>query len=378
MSLARNDTYFAVGLMSGTSRDGIDAALIETDGLRYVRSVAFVDLVYDTETREILSKACASAMRMAVKAPDASVLACADRISVLHIDLVERLLFEAGFDAEQVSAIGFHGHTVAHRADLGWTWQAGHAEELSAKLNVCVVSDLRQNDMAQGGQGAPLLPVYHQALFANNERNVAVLNLGGVANLTWLGRDGSICAFDCGMASALIDDYMTKAYGRAYDDEGAIAASGRVSDETLAQMLDHPFFAAPYPKSIDRLDFGIAPVEDLSNEDTIATLTAFSAAAAAIGIGKLPGPVDDLIVTGGGRKNRTMMNMIGSKTGLTPKPTEEFGWNGDAIEAQGFAYMAVRRLRGFPITFPETTGVSAPAIGGVISRPNLSSERCAA
>ena len=170
MPLIRTDTCYALGLMSGTSRDGIDAALIETDGVGYVRPVAFVDLAYSSEARSILAIACNAAMRSSEIAPDPSILACANLVSNQHISLVKRLLLESGFDPDLLAVIGFHGHTAAHSADLGWTWQAGHPQQLADELQFQVVSNLRQNDMAHGGQGAPILPVYHKALFANGDR----------------------------------------------------------------------------------------------------------------------------------------------------------------------------------------------------------------
>ncbi|WP_198534082.1 anhydro-N-acetylmuramic acid kinase [Aquidulcibacter paucihalophilus] len=371
MTSWQNETFFAVGLMSGTSRDGIDAALIETDGIQFVRSIGFSEHIYDKIDRDLIEEACSRAMSKHERSPDLVIEECEERISKLHIQVVADLLGTTGFDSAKLAVIGFHGHTVAHRADLGWTWQIGDAQRLSDELKVTVVSDLRQNDMRNGGQGAPLLPVYHRALFARPNEKAAVLNLGGVANLTFLGPDGDMIAFDCGMANALIDDQMSKSFGLTYDYNGQTAETGAICEETLAQLLEHPFFALPYPKSLDRMDFSIDSVCHLSGVDAVATLTAFSAAAVSKGLGQLPSKVDKLIVTGGGRKNQTLMRMIGESSGHLPTKTEDFGWNGDAIEAQGFAYMAVRRLKSLPITFPGTTGAPTPLIGGIICQPSL-------
>lgn len=368
----------AIGLMSGTSRDGIDAALIETDGDRIVVPIAFTSREYDPDTRKLIGAACDVAMQANSPKSDPMISACEARVTELHSKLLRELLDDAKVDRTRVHAIGFHGHTVAHRYDLGWTWQIGDAHALANEFGTTVVHDLRGNDMAHGGQGAPLLPVYHKAVLASDEANTAVLNLGGVANLTWLGKDGSICAFDCGMASALIDDWVTSNCSVPYDAEGSIAATGTPDQVALTRMLDSPFFSAPYPKSLDRADFGLDEVGDLSPADGAATLTAFSAKAVAIGLSQLPGKVDRLIVTGGGRKNATMMSMIAECSKIGPLPTEAFGWNGDAIEAQGFAYMAIRRLNGLPNTFPETTGVSRPMVGGCVVLPDPRGERSAA
>ena len=375
---AERQSFIAVGLMSGTSRDGIDVALIETDGIAQVRPIAFDSRAYDKDTRQLIGEACDLAMAMPSRQTHSLIERCDNRVTELHASILDELLHASGVSAEAISVMGFHGHTVAHRADLGWTWQVGNPDFLSTRYGVDIVYDLRGNDMEQGGQGAPLLPVYHRAVFGGSEHNVVVLNLGGVANLTWLGKDGSICAFDCGMASALIDDWVQHHYHLAFDESGRIAASGVIDQDVLTEMIDHPFFSAPYPKSIDRADFTLEAAEHLAPADGAATLAAFTARGVAIGLAQLPGTPDSLIVTGGGRKNAFIMDLIEKMSGITPKPTEAYGWDGDAIEAQGFAYMAVRNLRGLPITFPETTGVSKPMIGGTLHRSISHGERAAA
>jgi anhydro-N-acetylmuramic acid kinase len=370
--------FLALGLMSGTSRDGIDVALIETDGETHVRPIAFESQAYDLETRRLIGETCDLAMAMSDRRAHDLIERCDRHLTELHASILDHLLSASGTSAKAISIIGFHGHTVAHRADLGWTWQIGSADLLSARYGVDVVYDLRSNDMRHGGQGAPLLPVYHQAVFGGSDQDVAVLNLGGVANLTWLGKDGAICAFDCGMASALIDDWVQLHYNLAFDESGRIAASGRINKDVLAKMVDHPFFTAPYPKSIDRADFTLEAVQNLAPADGAATLAAFTARGVAIGLSQLPGTPENLIVTGGGRKNAFIMDLIEQMSGIAPQPTEAHGWDGDAIEAQGFAYMAVRNLRGLPVTFPGTTGVREPMIGGTLHRSSSIGERAAA
>jgi anhydro-N-acetylmuramic acid kinase len=370
--------FVAIGMMSGTSRDGVDVALIETDGEARVQPIAFQSRAYDLETRQLIGEACDRALAMPSRQADSLIEQCDRRLTELHASILDDLLKTSGTSSEAISVIGFHGHTVAHRADLGWTWQIGNPDLLSARHGVDVVYDLRGNDMEHGGQGAPLLPVYHRALFGDKAHNVAVLNLGGVANLTWLGKDGSICAFDCGMASALIDDWVQHHYNVTFDESGRIARSGHIDEGVLAEMVDHPFFAAPYPKSIDRADFTLEAVKDLAPADGAATLGAFTARGVAIGLAQLPSIPDRLIVTGGGRKNAFIMDMINKMSAIAPYPTEAHGWDGDAIEAQGFAYMAVRNLKGLPITFPETTGVREPMIGGTLHRSLSRGEGAAA
>jgi anhydro-N-acetylmuramic acid kinase len=223
--------------------------------------------------------------------------------------------------------------------------------------------------VAAGGQGAPLLPVYHRALTAGLEKPVAVLNLGGVGNISFVGEDDVLIAFDTGPANGLIDDWMAAETGRPFDEGGAFAATGRVDEGVLRAMLDNPFFAAPPPKSLDRADFTIGPVRGLSPADGAATLTAFTAVSVSLGLRLLPERPKRLIVAGGGRHNGALMHMISEACAIEAEPIEAFGWNGDATEAEGFAYMAVRALRGLPISFPGTTGAPEPLTGGQVNRP---------
>lgn len=367
----------AAGLMSGTSRDGIDAALVLTDGDGAVRPLAFVSRPYDPSTRAMIAAACDVAMSLPHRQPHPIIRECDAHVTARHGEMLAELFAAAGVAPKEVAVVGFHGHTVAHRADRGWTWQIGDGRVLADRFGIDTIVDMRLADMAGGGQGAPLLPVYHRAVFGDTQQDVAVLNLGGVANLTWLGRDGTLLAFDCGMASALIDDWMAEYCGKPFDEGGAFAATGRVDAATLARMLDHPYFAKPLPKSLDRADFGIDPVRHLSPADGAATLTAFSAQAVARGLDLLPGRAKRIVVAGGGRRNATLMAMIAERSGVPAIAAEELGWDGDAIEAQGFAYMAVRHVLGYPITFPGTTGVSEATVGGRMVRSSRGADSMA-
>ncbi|MEJ7927221.1 anhydro-N-acetylmuramic acid kinase [Sphingobium sp. AN641] len=358
----------AIGLMSGTSRDGIDAALIETDGEGQVAPVAFHSQPYKDGFRVRLAEACTRAMAMERPGEEPLIASVEEELTGLHVEAVADLLGRSGHLAEDIAVIGFHGHTVAHRPAHGWTWQIGDSAALAGAFGIPVVGDLRSADVAAGGQGAPLLPVYHRALADGLKKPAAILNLGGVANITAIGADGALVAFDTGMASGLIDNWM-QAHGVAtFDESGAMAARGTVDESALAQMLADPWFAQPPPKSIDREAFTTMAVAGLSVEDGAATLTAFSAAAVARGIAHLAEPPVCIHVAGGGRHNATLMAMIGERSGIAVRSVDALGWDGDALEAQGFAYMAVRRLRDLPISFPGTTGAPAPMTGGVIFR----------
>jgi anhydro-N-acetylmuramic acid kinase len=354
----------AVGLMSGTSLDGIDAALIETDGREKARSLGFYAVRYDAEARAVLRAAVDAALAVAAPGPDPAIEAAARLVTDSHIAAVRALLRQSG--EGDVDVVGFHGQTIAHRPDRGWTWQIGDGEAMARALGLPVVDDFRSADVAAGGQGAPFVPIYHQALTAGLARPTVVLNLGGVANLTWIGEDGTLIAFDCGMANGLIDEWASRAGIGDYDAGGLLAAAGTVSAEVLARLLDKPFFDQPPPKSLDRHDFTIDPAIGLSDADGAATLTAFSAEGVARGLRLLPGRPASFVVAGGGRHNPVLMAAIARATGLDPVPADALGWNGDAVEAEAFAYLAVRCLDGLPLSFPGTTGVPRPMTGGRI------------
>jgi len=363
------ETMLAIGLMSGTSLDGIDAALIETDGEGVARPLAFRGTDYSDAERAVLGEAARVALLRARPEPTPETDAATALLTRLHAAAVRDLLTEARVGAEAVGVVGYHGQTVAHRPDRGWTWQLGDGAALARATGIACVHDFRSADVGAGGQGAPLLPVYHAALTAGLERPVAVLNLGGVANVTFVGGDGALVAFDTGPANALVDDWVAAETGARFDDGGSLAATGQVHASVLDAMMDHPFFDQPGPKSLDRADFTIQPARGLSAADGAATLTAFTAASVAAGLALLPERPRRLIVAGGGRRNPVMLRMIADATGIAPEPADALGWNGDATEAEGFAYMAVRTLRGLPISFPGTTGARAPMVGGVVSRP---------
>ncbi len=352
----------AVGLMSGTSMDGIDAALIETDGKSHVRPLAFHHMPYDDGFRAALRAGMAAARTVAAPRPEAeSFAALARELTRRHADAVKALL--AGGRAD---IIGFHGQTLVHRPEQRWTWQIGDGPLLARLTGLDVVHDFRSADVAAGGHGAPLLPVYHAARAGALPKPVAVLNLGGVGNITYVGDD--LLAFDTGPANALIDDWMHANSGQAYDADGATAARGRVNEAILAQLCDKDWFDLPPPKSLDRHDFSLDACHGLSLADGAATLTAFTAETVRLAARFLPQPPQQWIVCGGGRLNATLMQMLQQRLPGMVQSADDLDWNGDSVEAEGFAYMAVRHLRGLPISFPGTTGAPVPMTGGVLQR----------
>lgn len=356
-------TMIALGLMSGTSFDGIDAALIETDGEAVVSMGERLAQPYDEAFRARLRAVLRAETRTATI--DTLERDLTDR----HADVVQALLAKAGMAPGDVDLIGFHGQTINHRPDLGWTWQLGLGGRLAKAVGIDVVYDLRSADVAAGGQGAPLAPVYHRALAGDLGMPLVVLNLGGVANITFLENPGADpVAFDTGPASALLDDWISQHGAGAFDEDGRVSAAGRVDRAALVALLDNPYFSRPYPKSLDRDDFDPAPVSGLSLEDGAATLAAFTVESVARGVEMLPTLPLRILVTGGGRHNPSFMNGLVRRVGVPVDPVEQAGWDGDVLEAQAFAFMAVRSRMGLPISFPGTTGVSRPLTGGRFAR----------
>jgi anhydro-N-acetylmuramic acid kinase len=371
-SMTDTGDLWALGLMSGTSLDGIDAALIRGDGRARVDPGPRLTVAYDDAFRARLRAAFG-----ARDEGDSAVASVERELTLRHADAVGRLLAEADMRPGAVAVVGFHGHTILHQPEAGRTRQIGDGALLAAETGIDVVCDFRARDVAGGGQGAPLAPLYHAALAADLAKPLAVLNLGGVGNLTWIGSGlGSgtgpdadeILAFDTGPGNALIDDWAARHTGRPVDTDGALARAGRIDEAALAALLDHPYFDRPPPKSLDRDAFDPAPVERLSPADGAATLTAFSAAAVARARDRLPAPPRRWLVTGGGRRNPVLMAALAERLEAPVAPVEAVGWDGDALEAQAFAYLALRSLEGLALSLPGTTGVARPMPGGVVHR----------
>ncbi len=366
----KSEKIIALGLMSGTSLDGIDAALIETDGDQVTDIGVSLTLPYPDKFRSNLMLEVENAGKRDRPTNDQAL---ARDLTDLHTEAVKQLLKRAPQQSkwERPAVIGFHGHTILHRPDLGFTQQLGDAERLANSLHIPVVSDFRSSDVSAGGQGAPLAPVFHAAMFQNEPRPVSVVNIGGISNLTWIGqRDDDLTAFDTGPGNGLLDKWIEAKTGARFDENGRISAQGTADNTRLTSLLDHSYFNQPWPKSLDRSDFNLSLIEGLSVEDGAATLVDFTVKSIDIGIRQCSEVPAVLFVTGGGRHNPTMMSRL-SEIGPCPvKPVEEKEWDGDAVEAQAFAYMAVRSMRGLPLTFTGTTGVKCPMTGGVMTHPN--------
>ncbi|MFW6413106.1 MAG: anhydro-N-acetylmuramic acid kinase [Oceanicaulis sp.] len=365
-----------VGLMSGTSLDGVDAAMLETDGERVFRFGPGAETPYTRAEREVLQAAVDAALDWRFDGPEPAVFKDAETvIEETHARAVEAVCARAGLASSDLDAIGFHGQTVIHvpaqEGRPGRTRQIGDGEAFARRLGCPVVYDFRSADVAAGGQGAPLAPVYHAVLAESSglERPLGVLNIGGVANLTLIGSDGRLDAFDSGPGNGLIDAWVADKTGAVMDEGGALSAKGRVLEAGLEELLAHPHFKLVGPRSLDRWAFSLDAARNLTVEDGAATLAEFTARSIAIGVGTARERPNRLIVCGGGRKNADLVKRIERACGIPVVPAEQVGWRGDLVEAECFAVIAARTIRGLPISFPGTTGVSEPLTGGRVAQP---------
>ncbi len=383
--------------MSGTSLDGVDAALIETDGHDFVRPLGFVFVAYEAELRETL-RTC-----FGKRGYDADVRAAESAMTQVHVEAVKSLLAlrpphpaplpngeredaRSASGEGVINIIGFHGQTITHDPANKFTFQIGDAAMLTQETNIDVVHDFRSADVAAGGQGAPLLPLYHRARVKAEKISepVAILNIGGVANVTYVYGD-DILAFDTGPGNALIDDAVKILTGGNYDTDGTLAASGTADEKILNEGLAHPFFNQKPPKSLDRNEFKVPPhpnptpnggreeVQRTSGggANTITTLSMFTVQSITKSLDWMPEKPMHWIVCGGGRKNKFIMDQLQKTLGVSVKTADDFGWNGDAIEAEGFGYLAVRSLLKEPISLPTTTGAPRPMTGGILTKAPL-------
>jgi anhydro-N-acetylmuramic acid kinase len=364
----------AIGLMSGTSLDGVDVALVETDGAAIAAFGPVGYRPYADDERALLRRALEAGAQLTDRMARPGVLARAETfVTDVHAEAVETFLREERIGRGEIALVGFHGQTVLHRPQARLTVQIGNGAALARRLGLPVAYDFRAADVAAGGQGAPLVPAFHQAIARDLGRPhpIAVLNVGGVANVTYVdGSDPVAC--DTGPGNALIDDFMRARTGLPLDRNGDEAARGRVDENFVTRVLAHEFFSQPCPKSLDRNAFAFANIglPDFSVADGAATLSALTAASVARVVPHLPSPPKAWIVAGGGARNPTLLRMLAGRLApATVETADAAGWSSQSLEAQAFAYLAVRTLNGLPITFPGTTGAAKPMQGGIIARP---------
>jgi anhydro-N-acetylmuramic acid kinase len=362
----------AIGLMSGTSLDGVDVAMIETDGKRVTAFGPSGYRPYSDVERRLLLQALTEAVHLQEREARPGILLEAERVVTLaHADAIASFKAQNRIASEDIDIVGFHGQTVLHRPAEKMTVQIGDAAALAKAIHIPVMHDFRAADVAAGGQGAPLVPVYHRALAQSlgREGPIVVLNIGGVSNITYI--DGDILiACDTGPGNALLDDFLHRTTGQRFDGEGRMAAQGTVDAAWIAEGLRDPYFALRPPKSLDRNHFAKLVLRNAAPADGAATLTAFTAATIARIVPLLPKRPQSWVVAGGGARNLTMMRMLRER--LRPASVEAadaLGWSTDAIEAQAFGFLAARGLKGLPLSYPATTGVPIPMTGGIVARP---------
>jgi anhydro-N-acetylmuramic acid kinase len=368
----------AIGLMSGTSLDGIDVALVKSNGHNCTPWGKPFHLPYSDKDKTRLQEALEIArVERKPNKSNKTINELENFLTNLHYNAVVATLNLNGLKNSDIDVVGFHGQTLLHKPEERWSWQIGCGRTLSKKLKITVVNDFRRYDVSNGGQGAPLVPIYHHALFdtKRNEYPVAILNIGGVANLTW--NDGRsterLVAFDTGPGNALLDDWITKNSALPFDKKGMISSKGKVKRSLVKKWMENPYFLMLPPKSLDRNQFDVSGLQKSSNvenyfEDGAATLCAFTVEAIKLAESQCPAPVKQWYVCGGGAHNPTLMNMLSKKLSGKVNLASDIGWSGDFIEAQAFAFLAVRTLYDLPITFPRTTGINKPSTGGVIHK----------
>ncbi len=364
-----------LGFMTGTSLDAVDMAVLETDGREIAAFGPAGEKKLSDRVRDLVLEATFQARGWPRGAPEPAAFAPAARaVAEEHLEAAEGFLAEHGLTWRDIDLIGMHGQTVLHQRPAdgapGRTVQLGDAAWLAQAAGVPVAHDFRTADVAAGGEGAPLAPVYHRARARASglERPAAVLNVGGVANITHVAANGLLTAFDTGPGNGMIDLLLQARGAGRFDEGGRLAAAGRADETALAAYLAHPYFAAPPPKSLDRYDFPIEALDRLSLEDAAATLVAFTARSVALGLERCEG-AGSLVVCGGGRRNPQIMAALRQSVAIPVLTAEDVGWRGDSIEAEAFAYLAARTWNGQPISFPGTTGVPYAMTGGRLARP---------
>lgn len=353
----------AIGLMSGTSLDGVDAALIYSDGESHIKTGGAIAMEYPDAFRAQLHRL-VSGDAMAA----ADIARIERELTLYHAEAVNRLLNQESLTASEVDLLGFHGQTIAHDPAAGYTMQIGDGALLAKETGIGVICDFRSADVAMGGQGAPLVPLYHAALAkqAGLDLPAAIVNIGGVANVTYIGDNGELLAFDTGPGNALINDWVQRHFNCAYDEDGKIAASGAIDESIVQRYLAHEYFAKPAPKSLDRQDFSCEWVEGLSPEDGAATLTELTARSIAKGYERFPEPAHSAYICGGGRHNQYLMQRLSQHLKMSVHSVEgALNTDGDMLEAQAFAYLAIRSKKGLPTSLPQTTGAARAVVGGV-------------
>ena len=362
-------TYTSIGLMSGTSMDGVDLALIESDGKKIIKRKGFAYIAYEKNFTNRLQSLIHDGARLGIKLEEIKLIE--NELTIIHANLVNDFLAKNKINKTEIDLVSFHGHTIYHAPEQSITWQIGNASLLANKVGIDVVADFRTRDVVLGGQGAPLVPIYHFYLFCDQKLPVAVLNIGGISNITcfYNENENDIEAFDTCFGNAPFDDLMKKRFGQDFDQNGELAKKGKINFILADHILQNEIFHKKPPKSFDRNDFAalLAPINSLREpQDTLATFAYMHAKAIQINLDFLRKRPQEIFICGGGRKNMAIMDeMRRLLPDIIIKTTEEIGLNGNTIEAEAFAFLGIRSLIGLPISFEKTTGVSGSSCGGV-------------
>lgn len=370
--MTKKTIWTALGTMSGTSLDGVDVAILKTDGEHILQLGTWATTPYTPAERKTLQAATDIARKANTRLDDdPTVIKAGEIITQRHAEAITSLVTKSGLTPDDIDIVGFHGQTLLHRPLEAWTWQIGDGQELAQLIGIDVVDDFRAADMQAGGQGAPLAPIYHNALLRSHmaaldmELPVVVLNLGGVANVTWMGEeDVPILAFDTGPGIGLIDDWVRRHSDQLWDEDGNMALAGQADMDKMRQLIAPEWFAQTPPKSLDRNDFPLGPIADLSAQDGAATLTALTAYSVGLSREHMPQVPKKWLLAGGGRHNPAVVAALKEVLGVPVVPVDDIGWRGDPLEAELFAFLAVRSRLKLPFSLPTTTGVKTPVSGG--------------
>ncbi|GAB4167556.1 MAG: anhydro-N-acetylmuramic acid kinase [Rickettsiaceae bacterium] len=359
-----SDLY--IGFMSGTSCDGVDASLVQTDGKDFFHSIDNIHIPYPLDFRTKLQELCTYVIPF---------FEIETRLTEFHSTAATRLLEKTQYTSKDIKALGFHGQTILHDPAKHATWQIGNPHLLAQATGIDVIHDFRRRDLSLGGQGAPLVPIFHKLIVNGHQYPVAIINIGGVANITYINQE-KLIAFDTGPGNALINDAMLEYFGQDFDDEGQIAATGKVDESVVNKFLNAEYFKLPYPKSLDRNSFRfmLDALKQHLPKDIVATLTYISAAAIVKSIAILPDFPQKILLCGGGSKNKQLVEWVRTKLltqGILCKVEDISsikGFDADYVESQAFAYLAARFFKNLPSAFPSTTSASRESICGCLVR----------
>ena len=370
--MLNSKNFIALGLMSGTSADGIDVAILTTDGKAKIKlgpsgyypfSKSFI-----TKIKSIFKKK----LNIDKSKKQKRIIKIENEFTQLNFIAINKFLKKNKINKKKIDVVGFHGQTISHNPASGYSWQIGNSQKLANLLNIKVVSNFRENDIKNGGQGAPLTPIFHYYLTKKMKKKICFINLGGISNITYFNHRSktslnNMLAFDAGPCCSLIDDWISKNSNNKFDNFGLLARKGNVKKEIIHNFLKKPYFSKLPPKSLDRSFFSLSLLKKLNIEDGAATLNYLVANSVLKAFDYFPNNPNLCILSGGGRLNKFLVELISNKLKKSKiLLAENYNWNGDSIEAHAFAYLSVRKLLNLPITFPKTTGIKKPLTAGQI------------